>query len=66
MLHNNITCITSSVYKRISGSKNQTTVCAVSINCQIYAMTITACLTDPDDIAILLRVDPGFQVFAPG
>ena len=26
----------------------------------------TACLTDPDDIAILLRVDPGFQVIAPG
>ena len=28
--------------------------------------TMTACLTDPEDIAILLRVDPGFQVFAPG
>ena len=27
---------------------------------------ITACLTDPDDIAILLRVDLGLQVFATG
>ena len=52
--------------ERVRKNTTRTGFCLSPLSPLSLCLLVTACFTDPDNIAILLRADPGFQFFGFG